>query len=1639
MVSRGNTGFVPGPVRTWLHVRRVLACVLAVLMVLTVAVSAVGYTGTGSSGIGVALADDKDDAQKYVDEARDGKTEPEDWLTSSEYSGYENQDDLAGTANFSDLITRMLWPGYYINPGVKEDDAASWKPGTCKSLQGVATYDNGNGSTAGKRTLYNDNCAVPGIGTEAVSKLVQTILPIGMGDGSTTQAAQSSWGLGIATELLPKDCVPNIVSSSAQVPKNAGSCDYATNDGSNQYTALEQLGYNLNWSTYNGEFDYIRVNSPVRFVSGLSFGQVAMAAWAGIKNNHNVLNNAVKTHDWGKVALTILWPWGNVGAGSLNGVINAFEVNTLYKDPNSGVLYDHQTPQWTRPGFVNSTMYGAYEISESQAAALRSVIVDQKYNELMAEQAQDFDDTQLKKDITPPTFDKNVDHDWGKWKSDNKSKIDWGIANLGVNPDDYNSLSGGNTTFEDMYTAYLADWNSAAKVYENRVRADSLTENDPFSVADDSLNAGQKLIKQSVEQTIGSYFTVQPDRVFCTKADGSPAGEPDATIKQALSDPAVGRTLPKLGRKAYDWNPTTKTWDWKCGEVDGGQKYPRPTVVGGLFGTSASGADNAKYADTRRGAYDMSSNILTSRLSSMGQFFFTISQKITMVINWLIGLSFQPLMQTTGIEDLVLKLVSAFRQTIYLNLMLAAVAIGAMIILLKWLRNGAAKSFRELLMLVLSTLLGIAFLMNPKVMFLMVDEVPSAIERGVMAVIFDGTNGDTMCTSTGSPRNGKSLFGTMEKLFGTDGTKSVNPDNQVRAMQCKVWEVYVLSPWSYGQFGTGINNLYATGYSSEGGTDAGEWSNGTRVQEMAGDAAVEMGGGKTIHNWGIYQLRHMLSGTSTTPDQMSTVGVVDKNLYRLVDAQAGPECVNGSCGRNGEYFETWRGNSGGRFIIGVMSVPIALLGLLSLGKLCLYKIKWTFTCVIMLVLAPFIMLMGIVPGTGRSKMKQWFITLLSLILKRIVAVAIISIMLEVMVEVATKGTNNSMTYLIIMMVIGLAFKKFGFKLLELVTIKIDSQAGDFRENMWKPRMPRGARDFANSARAFAVGAAGAVAARAIVGGDNKYDFEEKIRNRNSSSSIMTRYFTNEHSNIEAERDRIDKWGKAQYKALEEEYESVIDLNNNDSNLSERQVAALNDYRTRQNEINEEINQRTEKLAERQHRYHALIGDRDAGEVSDAEKRKMISQILHEGTYRVKDDDDILNRTTMAGQSTTLKGLARQAYDNFDLSRTMRGHNGRIEHQLHEEQRIWDQYEHELYNDSAEYADLMIGNATDEEISQTHHERGEDEIHSGSQKDNNYVQNADPMGVGLAALTDSSIDGDELKAILSSDDEYVKRRVRRIGQYMAEANGYQSDGANGPIMGDMFTVDDEGNITANREAMDNARAELKRIVEYMNKKGTDDELGNVNKDRVIDSMQMAKQRDTAMDAAHNALYQLYGDEYLEALNKDNSIQGKRERIESVKKAQKQMSMERKQADEVFSRSKKDEEAIRKHEDQMRRSMDSYRESVESGAKSTQMWRGTMDKHGIMHGGWRDKLAEKAREAQQQAHAHQITPEQYREEVQRLNRIKQQMEMSESELQRISSAMNTHYETAEHVDAVIKKHEQVRNHDTTGPHSPHRKRR
>lgn len=1033
-------------------VSALICSIMSLIILLSLAVTGIASTST--------FADEDNKSQETLDKAAkkagiDGT--PEGFQKAAK--DFQNDPKAKLDKNsFAYVFDRMLGISYMNN--TSSGIAA-------KGFKKVDTICN----VSKNNTLLYHNCDIPNIMTEFVQDVTSYFVPSGPQNAEVDSNYMFAKWFGLPTSL-PKGSVP-----------------LKDGDKKNKYTALELFGYNLKYTSYYGEWDHIKVMTSARALS--NFGIMddirlgANAIFESFKGAFSVgWSSAVDGFNSGGILGAIGGAfsgiWKGASTGGVNSVLDTSDMNV------------HNMNAWYRLGFPQ-TMYGARELSDAEIAAIMKQAFYDMITSTMPEEAtlpKDFekypsgppkpldeisscmingrqygymtspgiskescDSTleALKKGATDP--DQEFDYKWTKdglqkgetipeWKQKNSeafSVADRYEINCLIS--DNLPLSGRSAEVSSFYSCWSSEW--IARKAE--LLQDKIDE-----------NAREYLDEQTDSDTIANWFAKNKSRNF------------NAPQSRFVCVKKNGNDMIKNGDYVYLFN-VDGTKNKACPEI-------RPTISNGLFGNgyeNLTAKQKEKIYDTRNVVFTdkVMNNIFV--LVGAGDFIaegaLAVSTTVTRVTNTIVNLSFSPVFKSLEIDKIVVSLIESFRDGVFFPLVIIAISISALITFINAAKNGSyLQGLKSLVMIIVVFVTGFILLMRPAQTLNAIESGPIMIESAILDAVFTQEDNpeDVLCTATGTKNDNFTNF---------DGSKSdVGPSQVTRQVMCEVWRSFAFTPWVYGQWGTSYDSLYNRKMTNKN-------------KELVGNASVYMGGNVTSRNWALYQLKVTSSGTTTERDNARGTGFVDPNFYRIVDLQAGPNNASLSDTR---YFESWTGvASPERTLIAVFGAFAAIVGFITIGVFAFAKIQLSIATTILIVILPFVLILGIFPGQGIQKLKNFIGEIISIMLQRVLLTTLLAIVLRLIVSVSNSSNNY---FLVMFMTIAacIAFMMYRKPLLNLVEKSVGGSIGTMNSGFGNnligkatQAMPRSARDMINrNRRAFVGASAGFIGASIANGG-----------------------------------------------------------------------------------------------------------------------------------------------------------------------------------------------------------------------------------------------------------------------------------------------------------------------------------------------------------------------------------------------------------------------------------------------------------------------------------------------------------------------------------------------------------------------------
>lgn len=875
-----------------------------------------------------------------------------------------NSDKKPSKNTISHIMKRMFNIGEYINDveeAVLSKDLDVTKDDILYEERYACNPDAPN-------NLINHNCNIPNFTTGLIQHVVYPFTTPFINASKTSST--SLFGFGVP-DKIPGDIVP-------ANPANR----------THTYTALELYGYDLKLTSYEGEWDKIDVSNQARMLSNFGFIDkftlMGTGLWNSIKAGVGGLieNFSFNPFRW---ISSLSKVFRDMITGGINTVIDTSDLNIV------------ATNGWKRESF-SGTLYNVYVLTDKEVL----IETNKKYFkefikslEAKAETSPELLEVLILEEIPGFTFDP-------EWETDasisareaaeahnrresarasedyspsyvtvpdpvfytEKEQLGfWGEDNQDIVSRAANQgLISPNSSDYETYEVLVEEWKDAWNSYFER-----------------EFNALNIVVDDLLEESDLDVFLNNPHLDPKQPISHYACANPDGTImKDDMGE--IEYLYLKNNRGSTEFlNPN-------CAKA-------RPPIGGGLFGSGwhINMPPDTRHIDSvsqEKGLTKMISPQYTNATMSVSRSFSSFIAKLT---NTILGLSFSPILQELGIDKIISELVDGFKTTIFFPMSTLVAAIGAMLLFLQLIKNGSAW---QLLISIFITFLifiaGATFLMNPEVTLKLVDEVPSKLDNFLASAIIVEDDGTSYC-STGADMDG------------------------IRSAQCNVWGIMVFNPWVHLQFGTGYENLYAKGHSLAGG---GEFQNNN--SNLVGDAGVYMGGGHTIHNWALYQLDKTKAGT-INDKPIEPMGIVDKDMYRIVDLQAGP---NNGADSDKRYFETWSGSEIRSPLLTMLTIIQTLITFFAVASLGINKIEVSFMFAISIVFLPIMLLYALLPQ-GKLKLKDYLSTLVSLLIKRAAIVLMLSILLKMLSLAYSRSDSitNGALICITISVVFLMYKK----------------------------------------------------------------------------------------------------------------------------------------------------------------------------------------------------------------------------------------------------------------------------------------------------------------------------------------------------------------------------------------------------------------------------------------------------------------------------------------------------------------------------------------------------------------------------------------------------------------------------------------
>lgn len=924
-----------------------------------------------ASGLGDSL-------DSYGSKGEDGKVDIGETLKKSRSEAIEGTLDRN---KFGYVVHRVFTPNY-INQTPK-----AYAPSGFQFKEKNCDLNDKNAGTP----LYH-NCDVPNF----VGEMAQDIISVFISNkGFVNAPVQNS-----ATLWFPSFGLPN------EIPEGGAPVD--PNQRNRKYTGLEVIGYSLELTRYTGEWDKINVMSEPRAMSNFGtldsigagvnnfFSSISEAYNSGTSHTSKATDSKVLNAIYGVFTFDASKAFEGGSSNAINTVLDSSDLNVF------------NTYGWYRDGY-GETLYGARELSDQEVAqnALKSYILEiKKYSPKKAsipldllsiksgikelpkkakgvciyEEMVDGKTKTIKTEMSEEScksYYKSIEKEFkegsydpsgaGKaetleeWLERNKESIKiaekYGISCQST--EEYEDEDSVQNEAERINSCIVNSWEEASKKALDREKKEA-TEDYLKNVLD------KENLAQAFSANQDKNFNAPWNRFVCVDKNGEDIIDDNGLPVKAFNKEGV------LNKKCIN-------------EI-------RPPIQDGWYGNGYVG-EKPGY-DTRYISKGEALERLVNGFFNpfyVGEVGMGVTAFFTRVSNGFIGLGFSPIMSSLGLDKVVVSAVEMLRDSIFYPIILIAIAFSSIYILWTSRKGVTLQQFKTLFSVAIVAIAGVATLEKPAEVFSIYDKAPSMVESFLLETALNPSSESGLC-SVDVKENGKDL--SYESINGS-----------MRELQCEVWRTLYFEPYIKMQWGTDYKNLYSA--EAKGVPSDGKRFTNTNGK-MVGDAGVYLGGGHTEYNWGLYQADIMKYGTPSFYGTSKYGAQIPRELYKVIDAQAGP---NNGEGRHTDYFENWRG-SHSRNLSGIFYSISSILSAFAIISYSLAKIQISFIMTMMFIILPFMFLAGIVPGKGRSKLKSYLMSLLSLGIQRAVLTTVLVVMLKILLAVTSASVGGFPSFLL---------------------------------------------------------------------------------------------------------------------------------------------------------------------------------------------------------------------------------------------------------------------------------------------------------------------------------------------------------------------------------------------------------------------------------------------------------------------------------------------------------------------------------------------------------------------------------------------------------------------------------------------------
>ena len=239
---------------------------------------------------------------------------------------------------------------------------------------------------------------------------------------------------------------------------------------------------------------------------------------------------------------------------------------------------------------------------------------------------------------------------------------------------------------------------------------------------------------------------------------------------------------------------------------------------------------------------------------------FTITKSIVALNNVFIQKSMSNVADDLGFDKIASSIMVNLVNGLFLPLMGLMMVMTAMYIayygLLKRQFHKAVTSLAKALVCVFAAFIILAM---PTTVANLPNDIGIVLQYFVMAATSNTISGSSndMCATDSTVANVTSDKGLEPFKNGRVNNEGISKwmsslsEDMSRSLTCEYWNIFAVMPWTLGQYGTNMDQLYAKGKAPQGKAELnpkgsqGDW---------VGLAAVPLGNNQVANNWGLYQI-----------------------------------------------------------------------------------------------------------------------------------------------------------------------------------------------------------------------------------------------------------------------------------------------------------------------------------------------------------------------------------------------------------------------------------------------------------------------------------------------------------------------------------------------------------------------------------------------------------------------------------------------------------------------------------------------------------------------------------------------------------------------------------------------------------------